>query len=584
MKAMERRSPGWGSVTGLLIGVQFLAGHSQVSLFTLSLIGVFSLYHIFLTRKDITSARKGIRVLFIFLLMALLILMVCLIQLVPTYEYSELTDKSGGMDYDFATSFSLPPVFLISTFIPNFFGNPVNGTYWYTDFFWEYYFYFGVITVMLLVLSLHFRKDRYYRFFLWLGIGASVLTLGRNLPVYWVIWKFVPGFDLFRVPPRFLWFSMLSVSILSGFGFQYLQDDLTERVRKRMTMVAKMVIGLTVILSIISILLTLLGGEIIPLLRNILSSLMGNERLLSDPGSYWSIVRDLMVLAGFISLSGILLQWRSISKRTRNGFNLTVISLIMVNLLMYHLPFVDVKDIDEIYSRPDYIRFLQDNSDGHRVYDASDLILDNNQIFYGIYTLDGYNPMEIQHFKDLLGPVEDQSNRTDNPILDILDVRYVLLDRIIEESGLELVMVSEDDRGVFVYENYGNLGLAFIVHKKIPMDQKRILERMQRVDFDPLNGVLMNGKDDGTGDEDSASQVNETLTITERDHDRLSLNVYLETPGYIILSQTYYPTWSVFVDGDREQIVRTYYTLMGVYVKAGYHNVDFKVNLLTAAI
>ncbi|MGQ0553767.1 MAG: hypothetical protein ACT4PU_11185 [Planctomycetota bacterium] len=91
--------------------------------------------------------------------------------------------------------------------------DPENG------FFWETASYPGLVALslalLLLVTSMRDRRTRT------LGLAALLcllLSLGRNFPLYRLAYEVIPGFELFRVPARFLFYSNLFLAGLAGLG------------------------------------------------------------------------------------------------------------------------------------------------------------------------------------------------------------------------------------------------------------------------------------------------------------------------------------------------------------------------------
>ena len=54
------------------------------------------------------------------------------------------------------------------------------------------------------------------------------------------------------------------------------------------------------------------------------------------------------------------------------------------------------------------------------------------------------------------------------------------------------------------------------------------------------------------------------------------VQVTSDAPAMVLLSRTWHPYWQVEVDGARQEIIRTDYTLMGVPVTAGTHTLIFR--------
>jgi hypothetical protein len=57
---------------------------------------------------------------------------------------------------------------------------------------------------------------------------------------------------------------------------------------------------------------------------------------------------------------------------------------------------------------------------------------------------------------------------------------------------------------------------------------------------------------------------------------RVSLQINTDHEGLLVLNDTYYPGWKVFVDGTESEIFRTNYLVRGVFVPEGVHEIEFR--------
>jgi len=211
-------------LAGLFLGIQILGGFPQIAFYTVLAIILFGAYHIsgrikHGERNTIFRLSYGmlITILFGFALAA--------VQLLPTYEFTQLSTRSGGVTYEFATSDSFDPLNSITFLMPNFFGNPVNGSYWKSPEswqFWELCAYVGIGPLLLLGFLKKQAQTAHVRFFFLLLLLLSLfLSLGRYNPLYWLIYH-LPGFHHFRIPAQILFLYVFSLSILAGVGLNSL--------------------------------------------------------------------------------------------------------------------------------------------------------------------------------------------------------------------------------------------------------------------------------------------------------------------------------------------------------------------------
>jgi hypothetical protein len=216
------RGQAWRIVgLGTLIAGQFLAGHMQSVFICLVGLAAYALLPRVWVRQ---SWRRCVRPVYVVSAAVGLALALAAVQLLPTYRLSQLSIRSGGLPYREAVSFSLRPELVGRALLPG----------WGTPLFPEFVTYVGVTGLGLAVLggltsatdglSLHLpaggRLAR--RGALLLCLLGLFLALGGFNPLYFLLVKVVPGFDLFRAPARWLALYAVGVAGLVGLGLQRL--------------------------------------------------------------------------------------------------------------------------------------------------------------------------------------------------------------------------------------------------------------------------------------------------------------------------------------------------------------------------
>ncbi len=218
----------------LLVALTLLAGHTQTAYINLFGVGVWIVVGEVVNRDwpaGIRRLRHGriggvgrtlrsgplLSNLSIYALGVLLGILLCAAQLLPTLELSDLGLRSGGLSYWDATSFSLQPLNLLWTLLPSY--GVVDLSVVFGVAFTEFVGYVGAIPLVLALVGLwRGRGQRAW----WFGITFAglglFLALGRWNPFYYVLFKLVPGFDLFRTPARWLMLYTVGMAVLAGIG------------------------------------------------------------------------------------------------------------------------------------------------------------------------------------------------------------------------------------------------------------------------------------------------------------------------------------------------------------------------------
>jgi hypothetical protein len=155
------------------------------------------------------------------------------IQLVPTAEYLFQSQRATAFDYETAFTYSFWPWRIFGLIAPNLFGNPGTGDYWGYASFWEDALYIGLLPILLALGTLKSviqkiaRRNREEKpesiiVFLWIVIlVAIVFALGNNTPIFPFLFRYIPGFNMFQAPARWLVLTEFCLALLAGFGVKH---------------------------------------------------------------------------------------------------------------------------------------------------------------------------------------------------------------------------------------------------------------------------------------------------------------------------------------------------------------------------
>ncbi|GAB4407284.1 MAG: hypothetical protein Kow00123_20190 [Anaerolineales bacterium] len=227
----RERSAGVGALRGIkaafwpasalagVVALCVLAGHVQSLYICLVAAAVYALWPALAGWA--TADRRGRRALVTRAGLALAALAVvaafglvlAAVQVLPTVELSRLSLRGGGMTYREAVSFSLRPRLLLTALLPQYRAGVFS----------EYIAYVGIFGMALALVGFWRSPDRGKArvFGLMAGVGV-LLALGGFNPLYYVLYRLVPGFDLFRVPARWMLLYHTGAAMLAGMGVQAL--------------------------------------------------------------------------------------------------------------------------------------------------------------------------------------------------------------------------------------------------------------------------------------------------------------------------------------------------------------------------
>jgi len=223
-RAPNRRKVRFVFLLALLLGLQFLAGHPQISL--LSVLAVLG-YGLAVGWAGSEVARDGathrlstsLRVLAWLGSAVLMGAGIAAAQLVPMWELTSHSVRAGGLDMEFFTSFSLHPFYLATLISPFIRGNPYPTTSV------EMIGYVGLLPLAFAITAPFLRRDVQAKTFVGMALLSLFLALGRWNPLY-LLFARVPFLNLFRVPARFLLLFCLSAAVLCGMGMEAMMKRL----------------------------------------------------------------------------------------------------------------------------------------------------------------------------------------------------------------------------------------------------------------------------------------------------------------------------------------------------------------------
>lgn len=215
---------------GVVVALQVFAGHTQALYIALFGAGLYAILGGVLAEGGVPLRAVARRVAAA-ALMAVLGVLLSAVQLLPTLELSRLSYRSGGLSYREAASFSLRPPQLLQSLLPPYW---LDLSQVFGESFSEYVAFVGVSGLMLALLGWLLGRDRRRHLFGLLALAGLFLAFGLFNPIYYLLYRLVPGFGLFRAPVRWLLLYHLGLSILIGYGLQAIAEaGMADRLRAR---------------------------------------------------------------------------------------------------------------------------------------------------------------------------------------------------------------------------------------------------------------------------------------------------------------------------------------------------------------
>jgi hypothetical protein len=280
-----------------------------------------------------------------------------------------------------------------------------------------------------------------------------------------------------------------------------------------------------------------------------------------------------MLIILMTGLLGVVLGFRFRPERARLLAGLAVL-LISVDLFQAQTTrYFVLEDPQSGYQHPETVNFLEQQIGYFRIDNTYAAGQDDWEwlagLLHGIPMATGlpWNPFKLVNHADYLTAV----NQREGPFYDFLAVKYLIT---AEGESLPTPWLQQPDGSsrVDMYENTMVLPRAFMVYQAIvEPDDAQSLALIGEKAFDPAETVLLASGNPlaglpGTGD----------VQIISAGTNEISLTVDTTQPGYLVLSDTYYPGWQVWIDGRETEILRANHAFRAVFLPTGFHEIQFK--------
>ncbi len=619
------------AVMGLFVGLMFYGGHIQILFYC----GI-TLLMFLLMRLSVDFKQKGWKwalkgaggFVFAFGLGTLLYAAV----LIPAFQYKKFTERGQGgtmtaaSSYRFATSFSMPPEDMLYTIMHDPFGwgkdyGPTVPTIkptapWLakllgttTD---RIFYrgrmglklsldYFGVLGMVLGLIGAFFRRSRYTWFFLGMGMLTGFLALGGFNPLYYYIYKYVPGFSIFRIPYAIMILSPICGSVLAAHGVQYLLDYKAKAAQESKAGKAKgksaarpkpktdglfyfITAGAAVLVFVLGIALYW-KSDIFGAANRWLGHGWVREMLWGQyddaPERLSYFIKNMFVFSGMLAISmALLLIYR---KGWLNKKYLTLIVSVIIIADLWPVDWsmirtVPVSELNSVfYKETPQIKALEADKDKpFRVFAPE---YNNLLLIRGIESLTGYHAAPLEYYMNTVDSIA-----LNNPILDLLNARYLLLPKqpeydfsAIQDPAVRKEMMDKyeilDNSDCYFYKRKAPLPRAWLVDRLMKVDDpEQALGAISDPRFPPFNAAVVSGR--GKLDfyiSPSADLSGQSVKVTKYEPDEMALDVSAPANSFLVASEVWYPGWKAYVDGVRTRIYRTDYVLRGIPMPKGNH-------------
>jgi hypothetical protein len=588
---------------GLVLCLQFLAGHPQYLFYTIFIAWSYLLFvtrHL-LRRNLIRSWVLRNAGFFFSICIAVLI---ALPQIIPVLEMLSLSPRMS-LDISDVAWFSFPPQNLLTFLTPLIFGDGVRIPYWGLHNLWEMCAYSGTMSLILSVVAIkNFKKQNHVVFFLFCAAFAVVVALGEHTPLFKLLYHIIPGFKMFRGHSKVLLFCCFAIALLAGIGYDTLRDLAVRRSRRFFLLLMGGVVIFFILLMMVPY-AGLLEGPI----KSFLSFVQNDPRsYLPVPGADNAEFVDAAIKQAVMSVRyflismflGIFLVLFTLRFGSHRLLSTLTILFILTDLFIFGKSFVSSVDIHHWDLKPEAMEFLAQDQDQFR-----SAVITSFGPKYGITSLlnqiTGDYPYVLRRYSRMYnlanGNKPTPSMKINNirrvsPAHNLFNLKYLVLNsnRDLEIPGFYEVY---DDGILSIFKNeYArnrvylprsikivdeeDEALGGVFEPSTIRDKQVILESESVSNLTYEYGSLRHPKD-----------PSEAVEVVNYSANRIEIQTQLATDAWIILTDTFYPGWKATIDGHAEaNIVPANYVFRAIYVPEGIHKIvfEFRPTYFTVAL
>lgn len=583
-RALLRETPAgwaWTIGAGLCMAVAIFAGHVQIFAYGLMASAVLGLY-LFFTRAPSNENRLASivrRPAFVWIAKGALMLAIALgvgaVQLLPSTEMSQQSSRDK-VSYEEASEYPAQPITWLNLVLPRVYGSSPTtysfGPYQST----ENWGYCGVVTLALAAAGVALKRKRMVGFFAIITALSFLIMVGDLSIVGAWLYKFAPGFNKLRDAGRALVLLGVGLSGLAAYGLDGVVDALKEGGNRRRNLMWWLV-GLSGVLVVVGL------GVMPALYKEVLSN---NGALYGQiPGA----INDLgMALLWLGLLAGV--GWAAYRGRLAVSTAGSVIVLLLVldifspnsrfnptteNILAGYQHFDAISLLARSSQDPRTGIPLRVNSDTdvHDVWQPSTAML--STLFYD--TGGAFNPLRPENYEYVW---EVAKANPDTPLYDLTATGFEVISPTNKHAGQQKWVRLERYKGFEVYQNRNALPRAFLVHEaRIEPDRIHGVEIIRRFDVDPRHTVVLSSGTDtpstlkGTAEGVQEGEGAESVRATSYSANRVELEVRANAPGWVVLTDTWYPGWEATLDNQPVPIEEAFYAYRAVKVSEGRHTI-----------
>lgn len=546
------------TVLGVLgMFMTILAGHIQIALYALLVVIAYGIWRL----RSYTGKVSRQEIIMRLLKVGIISLLASSVAWVPLLQFLPETVRIAAGESSRAEGWFLPWTNLVQFISPDYFGNPSTMNYWGVWNYGEFIGYIGIIPLILAISVLFLGNIASF----WSVVVVVSLFFMLPHPITAIIDRVhVPLLGVLQ-PTRLMMVIDLGLSILAAFGLEVLLSGKNKRALR---------------ISLVPFLL-LAGLWILVMTPGFWTQDAGLvERML--------VSRRNLVFPSLLFVAAISLYGASVwMKKNKSIWICGILLVTAFDLFRFGWKFTPFTNSRYFFPKTKVVEFLLSQPKPFRVISLDDRILPPNVTgYYGIETIEGYDPLAPKRFSDFL--VVNARNRADlseptgfnriytthaldAPFFPYFNAQYILSLEDLASSEVKLVF-SEGKTKVYQYKNA--LPRVYLAENIVSAENKSSEQVLDLLLSSKATRVAV--VEEGVDVLSVPITAAESADITTYEPSRIVVSVRTVNPRVLVVLNSFYKHSRVSVDGKDARLLRVNYLFSGVIVPSGSHTVVLK--------
>ena len=570
---MQTRRGKFIAIGGLALGMQALASHPQMILYSTGAAMLWLGFRIFSSTGSVKA--NSLKALIGFSVIILLAVAIGAVQLLPGYNFSKYSTRGDDLSYDQASSYSLPPEETLTMLFPKLFGyrhgfpdSSISGVP----------LYFGRlglrlssefvgVSIFLLALAAFIAAKKKYRWPLLTIMAVGILvSWGGYTPVFGILYRTIPLFRKLRAPHMAAFLTTAAIALAAGPGFDAIF------VRKKLNR-KRFLTGIA-IFSGVCILVYLLADVLLPGLQSGWWNRVGNA---SATGYSFVVQRRVDIAApDFLRAAGAalvicgLLFFRKQLKERYFIPGVIITAMLAIELIPVDRDFqvyLPQTDVSQLFSTPADLQEM--TGEGRLLPGGNDFVPMN------IRSVTGYHAAKPAVAEDL------QMILSSGGIAAFRQTAYTVLQGqdgyLTYEQFRESLILQARESDPFYADSLEAilpeepLPRAWFAESWVELDENGCLS-MLASGLNPQEMSVLYSKIELPEYMDVSEAE---VTIVSDEAERVVITTSNSHDGLLVLADLWYPRWRVRIDGSPVPMLQANHWQRGVVVPSGLHEVEF---------